>query len=446
MSRGTDRDNCNKYWRTGMAKKNTKSAQNGKVKVSTDDMIDGAIARQNSWMSRRRDFAKSFLRKLNIFARSKNASERKAVIAAKEAKKLKRAQAAAARKENRSGGVTAYWFPILCAVIVMAIAVWVVFVRSDMNVKKDTSTTAEKITALVEKQDSKKVVAPVVPEPVVKTVKSVKIIKTNKPVAKAAVASIAPSFDIVRIDPDGTVIVAGRWLPNKNVSVVMNKKVVATEHTDLNGEFAYAPKHAFAPGNYTISLVGTDSNTKSENDVFIYVSEHGYKNSISLLMTKNGSTLLQSPKLLSGDLTVSKIDYLASGRIVVTGNALPRLRVSLTLNDKYLGFARVSDYKYFGLGADVEKLEPGKEYTLVIRLHDGDNKTVAEVKHKFTMPVASGSEDTFYTVRRGDCLWIIAKNFLRQGVLFSIIAEKNDIKNPNLIFPKQTLQIPIKVK
>ncbi len=146
--------------------------------------------------------------------------------------------------------------------------------------------------------------------------------------------------------------------------------------------------------------------------------------------------------LVDGDLVVSKIDYLDTGRIVVTGDSLPRLRVSLSLDDKYLGFARVSDHKHFGLGADVGQLEPGREYDLTVRLHDGDGRAIAEVKHHFTMPQMTGDDDTYYTVRRGDCLWIIARNFLRRGVLFSIIAERNNIANPDLIFPQQQLQIP----
>ena len=162
-------------------------------------------------------------------------------------------------------------------------------------------------------------------------------------------------------------------------------------------------------------------------------------------MTPNGSKVLQAPKTLAdGDLNVSKIDYLDTGRIVVTGTALPRLRVSLSLNDEYIGFARVSDYKNFGLGADVGELKPGTEYSLAVRLHDTDGTTVATINHKFVMPEMTGDNDTFYTVRRGDCLWIIARNFLRRGILFSIIAERNNIENPDLIFPKQLLQIPTK--
>lgn len=383
-----------------MAKKNKKSTQMGKTKKSTELIIDAAIARQNSWMENRRTFARRFLKKLNLFARP--------AVTTNDAPAKKSAPKAVAKNQNK--GIKAYWFPILCSLLVIFIAIWVAFVRV-------ASTPVVQET----------VVVPVVPEPVVQVV----------------VQDDAPAFDIVRIEKNGNIIIAGRWLPNSNVSIIVNKKVIATERTDSRGEFVYAPTKPFAAGNYTISLIGVETDAESVDNVFVYVSPHGYENSISLLMTKDGSTLLQSPKLVDGDLAVTKIDYLENGRLVVTGNALPRLRVSMTLNDEYLGYARVSDHKYFGLGADIEKLEPGKEYNLVIRLHDGRGMTVDEVTHNFKMPMPTGDDNTFYSVRRGDCLWIIARNFLRKGILFSIIAERNAIENPDLIFPKQILQIPV---
>ena len=228
---------------------------------------------------------------------------------------------------------------------------------------------------------------------------------------------------------------------------MVNGRVIATERTNFDGEFAYSTQTAWDAGNYTIVLVGNDPEIKSNESVFVYISENGPQNSVSLLMTKDGSTLLQMPSSLQdNDLTVSKIDYLDSGRIVVTGDGLPRLRVSLSLNDEYVGFARVSDYKHFGLGADVGELTPGQEYSLTVRMHDGDGRTVGYVFHKFTMPEMTGDDDTYYTVRRGDCLWIIARNFMRRGILFSIIAERNGIKNPDLIYPQQLLQVPVNQK
>ena len=376
-----------------------KHDKNKNKKTSTDDLIDSAIAQQKDWMENRRTFARKFLKTLNIFARPAPKKD-DAVVATQVV------------ENRRRSGLASYWFPILCAVIVVLIAVWVAFIRPT-----PTSTV---------------VVVPDVPEPVVQTVE------------KTDTDTSVPMFDIVRIEPGGTIVVAGRWIPEQSVSIVINGEIVATERTDVNGEFVYSPTRAFDAGNYTISLIGVEKDAKSEENVFIYISPRGYENSVSLLMDKDGSTLLQAPTLLTdGDLVVSKIDYLDTGRIVITGDALPRLRVSLSLDGKYLGFARVSDHKHFGLGADVGQLKTGQEYQLAVRLHDGDGRTIAQVNHTFTMPEMTGDDDTYYTVRRGDCLWIIARNFLRRGVLFSIIADRNNIENPDLIFPNQNLQIPV---
>lgn len=376
-----------------------KYIKKNKPKQSTDALIANAIDKQNSWRENRRTFARKFLKTLNIFARPAPTNENGATVAPD-------------TKRKHRNGIMAYWFPIMCAIVVIIVAVWTVIVRNmaGPNVVVLQPTIEQNVT--------------------------------TKPAKKQ---TTTPSFDIVRIEKGGMIVIAGRWVPNRNVSIVINGKIVATERTDNSGEFVYAPRNAWDAGNYTISLLGTDPNVTSENKVFVYVSPYDHKNSVSLLMTRNGSTLLQAPTMLrDGDLHVSKIDYLSGGRIVVTGDALPRLRVSLALNDKYMGFARVSDYKHFGLGADVDELVPGQDYKLTVRLHDGDGRTLSTITHEFVMPEMTGDDDTFYTVRRGDCLWIIARNFLRRGILFSMIAKRNNITNPDLIYPKQELQIPVK--
>ena len=370
----------------------------GKTKRSTDEMIDDAIAQQNDWLENRRSYARRFLKTLNIFARPS-------------VQKQDSVKTTQKPKKESTGALRAFWFPILCAIIVILIAIWVMFIRTN---------TPQRV-----------VIVPVVPDTITRVISEKE----------------SPAFDIVRIQPNGNIVVAGRWAPTKTISILINGKIVASEQTNSDGEFVYAPQKPLAAGNYTLSLLGVGSDVKSSDKVFLYISEHGYENSVSLLMTKKGSTLLQAPSTIrDGDLSVSKIDYLDNGRIVITGDAMPRLRVSLWLNNTYMGYAHVSDYRHFGLGADVGKLESGKEYELSVRLHDGDGTTIASINHEFIMPEMTGDDDTFYTVRRGDCLWIIARNFMRRGILFSVIADRNNIKNPDLIFPKQKLQIPIATK
>ena len=363
------------------------------TKRSTDDLIDNAISKQNDWLENRRAYTRSFLKKFNAFTEEKQ-------------------QTKDTKKDNEKSKVLKnYWFPILCALIVVFIAIWVAFIRINYTPKF--------------------VLVPEVPVQVTKPRNEIKV----------------PEFDIVRIEKDGGIDIAGRWLANNTISVMVNGRIIATQETNPYGEFVYAPQHKWNAGNYTIALIGGEPEVKSSEKVFVYISENGPENSVSLLMTKDGSTLLQMPTVLNdNDLTVSKIDYLSTGRIVVTGDGMPRLRVSLSLNDEYIGFARVSDHKHFGLGADVGELKTGQEYSLTIRMHDGDGRTVSSVTQKFTMPEMTGDDDTYYTVRRGDCLWIIARNFMRRGILFSIIADRNNIKNPDLIYPNQLLQVPIDTK
>ncbi|MCL1902745.1 MAG: LysM peptidoglycan-binding domain-containing protein [Alphaproteobacteria bacterium] len=370
-------------------------AQIGKVKKSTEEIVNDAVARQG---------------RISRIWHGHRPAAKSAPVASTNAR-IKQKEKTMEENNNQSRGWKAYWFPILCAIIVLILIIWVILIpRCGTN---SGATPANPI-----------------PEPTVKVVSEANV----------------PEFDIVRIEKEGRIVIGGRYLPNSTVSITLNKKIIATEKTNSRGEFAHGPTKPLAPGNYTLRLVAVDKDVASVNNVFLYISPRGFENSVSLLMTDTGSKLLQAPVLSDGDLIVQKIDYLENGRIMVQGKALPRLRVTLSLDDQELGFARTSDHKNFGLGAPVEKLSPGREYKMAVKMHDGEGKIVAVVQHKFVMPAVTPGDETYYTVRQGDALWIISRNFLGRGALYTLIVEKNNIKNPNLIHPKQVLQIPIKGK
>ena len=48
-----------------------------------------------------------------------------------------------------------------------------------------------------------------------------------------------------------------------------------------------------------------------------------------------------------------------------------------------------------------------------------------------------------YTVKKGDTLWAIAKQYLGDGKKYTQIAQENNIKNPNLIYPGQVFKITV---
>ena len=79
------------------------------------------------------------------------------------------------------------------------------------------------------------------------------------------------------------------------------------------------------------------------------------------------------------------------------------------------------------------------------------NITFASTKPKVVQQPARAAESSpapassqTYTVVKGDCLWNIAKKFYGNGSKYTVIynANKDKIKNPNLIYSGQVLTIP----
>ena len=56
------------------------------------------------------------------------------------------------------------------------------------------------------------------------------------------------------------------------------------------------------------------------------------------------------------------------------------------------------------------------------------------------IPTTAGQAPMWYVVRPGDTLWTIAQ---RYGTTVATLASLNQIQHPDLIFPGQTLRIPI---
>ena len=73
-----------------------------------------------------------------------------------------------------------------------------------------------------------------------------------------------------------------------------------------------------------------------------------------------------------------------------------------------------------------------------------NKKPVPKKEKKVTSTPKASSAKRTYTVKRGDCLWNIAKRFYGNGAKYTRIydANTNKIANPNLIYPGQVFVIP----
>lgn len=81
--------------------------------------------------------------------------------------------------------------------------------------------------------------------------------------------------------------------------------------------------------------------------------------------------------------------------------------------------------------------------SLKVSTSTNKKKTKPKKKPVQSSPKASTAQRT-YTVKRGDCLWNIAKRFYGNGASYTKIYDANTkkIANPNLIYPGQVFVIP----
>lgn len=74
------------------------------------------------------------------------------------------------------------------------------------------------------------------------------------PQAGHPAGATAPRFDVVRISPDGSAVIAGRAAPGAKVTVFDNDKPIGTATADANGEWALVPDHPLPPGKGKLRL------------------------------------------------------------------------------------------------------------------------------------------------------------------------------------------------
>jgi len=65
---------------------------------------------------------------------------------------------------------------------------------------------------------------------------------------------VAPSFDIVRVEPSGETVIAGRAAPGAEVTVLDRGEVLGTVTADDAGEWVLLPEMPLAPGSHELGL------------------------------------------------------------------------------------------------------------------------------------------------------------------------------------------------
>jgi hypothetical protein len=114
-----------------------------------------------------------------------------------------------------------------------------------------------------------------------------------------ATAGVAPTFDIVRVEPDGTAVLAGRAGAGADVTVMVDGAAVGDAKADERGEWAVVVDKPLATGNHSLtvaSVAGGETST-SEQSVAIAVPQRKDEKPLIVLSQKGEpSKVIQAPE------------------------------------------------------------------------------------------------------------------------------------------------------
>ncbi len=292
------------------------------------------------------------------------------------------------------------------------------------------------------------------PEPTAATKPAPAQTEPAKPPASADTVMV-PSFDVVRVGPDGRAVIAGRAAPKARIVLLDGGKEIAKTESDARGEWVILVQDPpLAPGQHELRVVQHlegRAPVTSEQAVIVVVppaASAGKEESLVMIdPPRGGTTLLQPPTAAgvarSGDLAVSTLDYDERGQMTVSGLANANSAVRIYLDGKAVAEGKSGADGRWRLSPE-QPVSVGKHVLRVERLA-ADGKPAQRLEMTFERAVmAAGGDGRRLHIVHGDNLWSIARAHYGEGTRFTVIfeANKDRIRDPNLIYPGQVFSLP----
>lgn len=268
---------------------------------------------------------------------------------------------------------------------------------------------------------------------------------------EAATTSTAtpPSFDIVRISQHGETVIAGRAQPRAEVVILDNGHEIGRVIADNRGEWVFVPDHPLPPGSRELTLQASNpdgSKGQTESPVILVVPDYtkDKNTSLAVKIRPDGSIdILQGPESEagSGPVAIAGVRYDSRDRLSVAGRAPEKARINVYVDEKPVASTRADAQGHWRVAPKVS-LHSGS-HTVRADLLDEQGKVTARAEVTFT-PTGALPADGKITVEPGNSLWRIARMAYGSGFEYLTIyqANKAQIRDPNLIYPGQVIQVP----
>ncbi len=289
--------------------------------------------------------------------------------------------------------------------------------------------------------------------------------------APPVVADIRPTFDIVRIDPQGNAVIAGRAAPNADVTIRDGEQVLGTVRADARGEWVFVPAESLPSGGRQLTLSARDATGReltSADSVVLVVPERGQdvagrpattaaQQAPLAVVVPEGDAAASSPRVIqapavgaegapadTGGVRLDVVDYGSTGQVHFAGSAQPGSIVRLYVDDTPAGEA-TTDASGHWTFTPTAPIATGQHRLRIDQLGAG-----GRVAARVELPFLREAEDKLalqegrIVVQPGQSLWQIARGTYGNGMRYTVIyqANRSQIRDPNLIYPGQTFDLP----
>jgi nucleoid-associated protein YgaU len=308
---------------------------------------------------------------------------------------------------------------------------------------------------------------------------------------QAAAGGAVPEFDIVRIEPTGEAVIAGRATPGTIVELLRDGEPHDRTVVDQSGQFAMVPR-PLPPGTYGLTLRSKQPDGKeitSKQSVAVMLEPTNDRPTVALMTPDKPTKVLSKPSAtasVADTAVLEAVDVEPGGKLHVSGKARPGAAVRLYLNDSFIASATADADGRLAVTIN-EGVKPGNYRVRLDELASNSAAVRTRAEVPFSVPdmtttaslpagaaastpagaaatqqprlAAAAStvlpdkdsrsavvvpKITTATVVRGDSLWRLSRRSLGGGERYAVIyqANREQIRNPNLIYPGQVLVMP----
>ena len=225
-------------------------------------------------------------------------------------------------------------------------------------------------------------------------------------------AAETPRFDLVRVEPNGDAVVAGRGAPNAVIEMLVDGKPVAQAKADANGQFAIvSPPLPTGSSVIGLRMTGTSGQAKeSRQSVAVAVAPGRDRQPLVALTAPDAPTVVLSqpdastpgsggriaaatPAVGPGaggaqPTRIASVDVQGNGRLFVTATGVPGTPLRLYLNETLIAPASIGPdgRASFTIGRGIK---PGQYQVRIDQIDPATGKVAARAEVPLSVPEAA---------------------------------------------------------